>query len=58
MNETNNWSLQQNGKGLYILTLSSNEGTEKMWVSDDELFNLKLLLNSLEIPFPANELPL
>jgi len=62
LNETamieSNWKLLPNGKGLYVLTLESTEGTDKCWVNEEELFKLKALLNSLEIPQPENELPL
>lgn len=57
MNETK-WTLLPNGKGLYILTLAGSEGTDKIWVSDEELGKLKLFLNTIEVPLPENELPL
>ena len=58
MNQQTNWSLKANGKGLYILTLEGPEGTDKLWVSNDELISLKQFLASLDLPLDPNELPL
>lgn len=58
MNQQNNWSLKANGKGLYILKLEGPEGVDQLWVSDDELIELKQFLASLDLPLSPNELPL
>lgn len=53
------WKLQSiEEKGLYILTLDGPEGQDKVYLDQEELSKLKLLLNSMEIPLPNNELPL
>ena len=53
------WKLQSiEEKGLYILTLDGPEGQDKVYLDQEELGKLKLLLNSIEIPLPNNELPL
>ena len=58
MNQQTNWSLKANGKGLYILKLESSEGIDQLWVSDDELIELKQFLACLDLPLSPNELPL
>ena len=58
MNKQNSWSLTENGKGLYILTLDGEEGVDKVWVSSDELISLKQFLSSLDLPLDQNDLPL
>lgn len=58
MNQQTKWSLKANGKGLYILKLESAEGVDQLWVSDDELIELKQFLTSLDLPLSPNELPL
>lgn len=57
MNKQNNWSLTPNGKGLFILTLEGPEGTDKLWIDQDELIALKQYLNVLDLPL-ENDLPL
>lgn len=57
MNKQNKWSLTPNGKGLYILTLEGEEGTDRLWVDQEELIALKQLLASLDLPL-ENDLPL
>ena len=53
------WKLQSiEEKGLYILTLDGPEGQDKVYLDQEELSKLKLLLNSIEIPLPNEELPL
>lgn len=54
----NNWSLTPNNLGLYILTLNSAEGEDKIWVDEKELAELKTFLNALNLPLNENELPL
>ena len=58
MNNETKWTLSPNGLGLYILTLEGTEGTDKIWVTEEELAKLKMFLNSMEIPQPEGELPL
>lgn len=57
MNKQQSWSLTENGKGLYILTLSGPEGVDRLWVDSDELISLKQFLASLDLPL-ENDLPL
>lgn len=58
MNETTKWTLTPNGLGLFILTITGPEGTDKMWLDTDELIKLKLFLSTVDVPLPEGELPL
>lgn len=52
------WRLTPNGKGLYILTLDSTEGSEKIWLNEEELTALKQYLNLLDLSVNPDDLPL
>ena len=58
MKAESKWTLLPNGKGLYILTLNGSEGTDKLWLDEEELLKLRMYLNTVPLPFPENELPL
>lgn len=59
MKDETKWKLESiDSKGLYILTLNGPEGTDKIYLDQDELIKLKQFLLTFEIPLPENELPL
>lgn len=58
MNKQQLWQLTPNGKGLYILTLDGPEGTDKIWINEEELVALKQFLNVLDLPVNPDDLPL
>lgn len=53
----NEWSISNKGD-LWTLKITDDEGEERFMTTTEQLAKLKLLLNTIHIPLPDNELPL
>ena len=53
----NEWQITNKGD-LYTLKITDEEGVESMMLTVEQLAKLKVILSSLNVPLPQNELPL